>query len=45
LLSLGNNQLKGEKNYVQKKEKHIMPTYRCLDDGIGINGGDGCLTV
>ena len=28
-----------------KKEKHIMPTDRCLDAGIGINGGDGCLTV
>lgn len=29
----------------KRRKKHIMPTDRCLDDGIGINGGDGCLTV
>jgi hypothetical protein len=37
--------LQGGKTNVQKKDKHILFADRRLDDGISINGSDGCLTV
>jgi hypothetical protein len=42
---LKNSQPEGENNNDQKKQKHIVPADRQLDDGIGINVGDGCLAA